>query len=76
MQLSFDVYQKMMNCKDYGFKEQIQYSSVSIPSNIAEGFERNTDKEFVYFLFIARGSCAELRTQLYLAIKLGYIASE
>ena len=45
----------------------MQRAAVSIPSNIAEGFERNSRKEFVYFLKVAKGSCAELRTQLYIS---------
>ena len=52
---------------------QITRSAVSIPSNIAEGAERKTVKEFANFLYIAKGSSAELRTQLYLARELGYI---
>lgn len=63
----------MRNCKDYGFKDQIQRAAVSIPSNIAEGYERQTNKELIQFLYIAKGSCGEIRTQLYLAKELNYI---
>lgn len=52
---------------------QIRWSAVSIPSNIAEGAARQTNKEFVQFLFIASGSCAELDTQLLIAMNLNYI---
>ncbi|MPR33530.1 four helix bundle protein [Salmonirosea aquatica] len=73
MQLCVQVYALLKDCRDYSFRDQIQRSAVSVPSNIAEGFERQTDKEFVQFLFIAKGSCAELRTQLYLAGELNFI---
>jgi len=73
MRFSLEVYQLFRDSKDFGFRDQIQRASVSVPSNIAEGFERQTDKEFVQFLFIAKGSNGELRTQLYLAIELKYI---
>lgn len=62
--------------KDYGLKDQIQRSAVSIPSNISEGFERETAAEFIRSLYIAKGSCGELRTQLLIAYKLGYIKEE
>lgn len=73
MELCIDVYKSLKECRDFGFKDQIQRAIVSVPSNIAEGFERQTDKEFVQYLFIAKGSCGEVRTQLYLASELGYI---
>src|SRR4030066_2407190 len=59
--------------KDYGLKGQIQRSAVSIASNIAEGYERNSNKEFIRFLLIAKGSNAELITQLEIAKDVGYI---
>lgn len=62
--------------KDFDLVRQIRRCCVSISSNIAEGFERNTDKEFAHFLFIAKGSAGELRSQLYLAFDLNYINSE
>ena len=67
MNLCYEVYDSLISSKDFGLRDQIQRSSVSIPSNIAEGFERETDKEFIRFLYIAKGSCGELRTQLYIA---------
>jgi len=54
-------------------KDQIRRASVSILSNIAEGFERGGDKEFLQFLAIAKGSCGELRAQLYIALDQGYV---
>jgi four helix bundle protein len=71
MQLANMVYTNLESCRDYGLRDQMQRASVSIPSNIAEGYERNSNKEFIQHLFISKGSCAELRTQIYLAIKIG-----
>jgi four helix bundle protein len=76
MKLTVDVYKHLKECKDWGFKDQIQRACVSIPSNIAEGFARKTNKEFCQFLYIARGSCAEVRTQIYIAKQLMYIDDE
>ncbi len=60
--------------KDYSLKDQIQRASVSIMSNIAEGYERGTKEELIQFLYIARGSCGEVRSQLYIAYDLNYIS--
>jgi len=74
-QLSVGIYKEFSTLKDYGFKDQITRSGLSIPSNIAEGFGRVGDKEKRNFLNYAKGSCAELRTQIYIGIKIGYIDS-
>ena len=76
MRISVKLYEILKNCRDYGLKDQMQRATVSVPSNIAEGFERQTNKEFIQFLYIAKGSCGELRTQLYLAKELKYINGE
>ncbi len=62
--------------KDFGLKDQIRRSSVSIPSNIAEGDNLDTDKQSIKHFYIARGSAAELRTQLIISFEIGYITSE
>jgi len=54
-------------------QDQVQRAALSIPSNVAEGYERNSNKEFVRFLNIAKGSCGELRTQLYISRKLDFL---
>jgi four helix bundle protein len=74
--LSGNIYKELRNLKDYGFKDQITRSGLSIPSNIAEGIERNSDKETLTFLAYAKGSSAELRTQVYIGIDIGYIPTE
>ena len=71
--LCVELYQVLCNCKEFGFKDQITRSALSVPSNIAEGYERDSSKEFSRFLKIAKGSCGELRTQLYISIEIGFI---
>ena len=58
--------------KDYDLKRQIRRASISVSSNIAEGFERNTDKEFIRFLYYAKGSAGEVRSQLFLSSDLNH----
>ena len=75
-QLVKDVYaltRKGPFAKDFGLRDQIQRAAVSVPSNIAEGFERDGNKEFVKFLYIAKGSIGEVRSQMYNAFDLGYV---
>jgi four helix bundle protein len=62
--------------RDFGLRDQIRRAAVSIMSNIAEGFERGTNKEFIQFLYIAKGSAGEVRSQLYVALDLGYIEKD
>ena len=71
--LSADIYKELLQLKDYGFKDQITRSGLSIPSNIAEGIERESNKECLQFLSYAKGSCGELRTQIYIGMDIGYI---
>lgn len=74
--LSADIYNKLKYIKDYGFKDQITRSGLSIPSNIAEGMERDSEKEKLNFLSYAKASCAELRTQTYIGVKIGYVQKD
>jgi four helix bundle protein len=73
MALAVEVYKLLQHCKDFGLKDQMQRAVISIPSNIAEGAERDSQKEFIRFLRISKGSLGELRTQLRLAIDIGIL---
>ena len=75
-QLTRDIYRATnlpAFSRDFGLKDQIRRAAVSIMSNIAEGFERGKPTEFHQFLSIAKGSCAELRSQLYVALDVDYL---
>jgi four helix bundle protein len=72
-ELNFLIYKTFNTCKDYSFKSQIERASVSVMNNIAEGFERQTNKEFKNFLYISKGSCGEVRSMLSLSLDLNYI---
>lgn len=74
--LSAEIFKSLVELKDYGFRDQITRAGLSIPSNIAEGYERNSDKEMANFLNYAKGSAGELRTQIYVGIEIGYINHE
>ena len=71
--LCVNLYMALQHCPDRGFKDQITRAALSIPSNIAEGYERNSSNEFVRYLKIAKGSCGELRTQLYIGSEIGFL---
>ena len=74
--LAVRVYQVLKECKDYGLKDQMTRAAVSISSNISEGAERASKAEFVRFMHIAKGSAAELRTQLYIANHIGIVSPD
>lgn len=73
VKLSGNIYKEVKELRDYGFKDQITRSGLSIASNIAEGFERGSQKENIVFLSYAKGSAGELRTQVYIGMDIGYI---
>jgi len=67
------IYAQFRECKDFGFKDQIQRAAISVMSNVAEGFDRGSNKEFVQFMIIARGSVAEVKSLSYAALDIGYL---
>lgn len=73
---SVDVYKTFSEVRDFSFKDQIQRAAVSISNNIAEGYAKRSDKAFRNYLFIAKGSAAEVESMLSVALKLGYIDTE
>ena len=74
--LSVALYKYFINTREFGFKDQITRSGLSIPSNIAEGTERFSSKEKVFFFRVAKGSCGELATQIHIGIKADIIAPD
>ncbi|MBD3281859.1 four helix bundle protein [Candidatus Uhrbacteria bacterium] len=71
--LAKEIYVSFSKSRDFGFRDQIQRASVSVMNNIAEGFGRRGNKEFAYHLRVAKGSCLEVQSMLFLALDLGYI---
>ena len=74
--LAVRVYELLRDCRDFGIRDQMLRSSISIPSNIAEGSERKSAPDFKRFLNIAQGSAAELRTQVYIAQRVKILPDE
>lgn len=72
-ELTLLIYTNFKQSKDFGFRDQIQRAAVSIMNNIAEGFERGTDPDFIKFLFFSKASAGEVRSMLYLARELNYL---
>ena len=62
--------------RDFGLRDQIQRAAISVMSNIAEGFERGGNQEFSQFLYVAKASCGEVRSQLYVALDQGYVTHD
>ena len=74
--LAVRLYMVLEECKDYGLKNQMTKAGVSVASNIAEGAERGSVAEFIRFIHIAKGSAAELRTQIYIARRIEILSNQ
>jgi four helix bundle protein len=72
-ELSIFIYRQQKSNRDFSFRDQLQRAVISICNNIAEGYERQSNKEFKQFLFISKGSAGEVRSMLYIGLELGYI---
>ncbi|TSK03876.1 MAG: four helix bundle protein [Geobacter sp.] len=71
-----DIYKLLGECKDYGFKDQIQRAAVSVMSNIAEGFDRGSNRELIQYLIVSRGSVSEVKSLAYDGLDIGYFSHE
>ena len=74
--LAVALCRQLEGCRGFGMKNQMQRAAVSVAPSVAEGFDRQTQKEFIQFLYVARGSCAEVRTQLHIASQVGLIRKQ
>lgn len=74
--LAKELYNVSAHWKDYNIRDQIRRAAISVMANIAEGYARGGNKEFIQFMFISKASCAELQSHLYLALDLDYISKE
>ena len=75
-ELAIFIYKNFNQLKDFSFRDQICRAAVSISNNEAEGFDRKSNKEFIYFLYISRGSNSEVKSMLYLAKELLYLQDD
>lgn len=73
--LSVEIYKLLSGNREYGFKDQITRAALSIPSNVAEGYERGTNRSRIQYLIIAKGSCGELWTQIMIGRAAGFLES-
>ena len=76
IELAARVYELLRECREFAFRDQICRAAISISSNIAEGYERDSNVEFIRFLFIAKGSCGEVRSQVFLARRVRLLSEE
>jgi four helix bundle protein len=76
VELAAQVYGRFRSCRDFAFRDQIQRAALSISSNIAEGYERDSNADFIRFLFIAKASCGEVRSQAYVAARVNLLSIE
>ena len=74
--LTVEIYKSFQDCRDYSFRDQIQRASISIMNNVAEGYAKKSDKSFKNFLFISKGSAAEVESMLLIAPDPGHITTQ
>ena len=75
-EFAVEIYTVFKDLRDFSFRDQVCRAVVSISNNIAEGFDRSSNADFSRFLYIAIGSCSEVKSMLYLAVRLKYISNE